>query len=103
MSSLLLGHVELCAQAAALLGSCLEKQHRKLSHAAPLAADQLRRLETNLYAVALQAWQQNNKQVWVRHILSDTEDVGGSFILKINNNQNLRSKMNFDVLFCIFL
>lgn len=54
LPSLLLGHVELCAQAGALGWSRLEEQDGKLPDAAPLTADQLRRTKTNLlYAVAL--------------------------------------------------
>lgn len=54
LASRLLGHVELRAQADALLWSRLEEQDRKFPDAAPLAADQLRRLKTNLlYGVPL--------------------------------------------------
>ena len=57
---LLLGHVELRAQAVALLRRRLEEQDGKLPHAAPLAADQLRGPETHLlHAAALGAWGQN--------------------------------------------
>lgn len=54
LASLLLGHVELRSQADALPWSRLEEQDREFPNAAPLAADQLRRLKTNLlYAVRL--------------------------------------------------
>lgn len=48
LASRLFGHVELRSKADALLRSRLEEQDRKFPDAAPLAADQLRRLKTNL-------------------------------------------------------
>lgn len=54
LASLLLGHVELSAQALALLRGRLEEQDGKFPHVAPLAADQLRRLKAHLlYSAAL--------------------------------------------------
>lgn len=54
LASLIPGHVELRAQADALLLGRLEEQDRQFPNAAPLAADQLRRVETNLlYVVSL--------------------------------------------------
>lgn len=48
LAVLLLGHVELPAQADALLWRRLEEQDRKLPDAAPLTADELRRLQADL-------------------------------------------------------
>lgn len=48
LAALLLRHVKLRAQADTLLQGRLEEQDRKFADAAPLAADQLRRLEANL-------------------------------------------------------
>jgi len=50
--SFLPGHVEVRAQAVALARRRLEKQDGKFPDAAPLAADQLRRLETDLLHAA---------------------------------------------------
>lgn len=72
LASLLVGHVELCAQADALLWSRLEEQNRQLPDAAPLTADQLRCLETNLlYAAVLRVWRVTHK-VWFCHFRKNT-------------------------------
>lgn len=55
----LLGHLQLCAQALALVVTGLEKEHRQLPNAAPFAARQLRWPEAHLLQhVDLLTWTQ---------------------------------------------
>lgn len=61
----LLGHVELSAQAVALILRRLEEQNRKFPSAAPLAADKARRLETHLlFSASVWAWNKQKTVHW---------------------------------------